>query len=254
MVDETQPVVNDGLARVAPCVVTVWQELIFGERRCGCRIGVCDLRDQSSRDLLALWREEIFRDAWQLVTGTSQIAVVLTFEFLEQADRAVFRMALEIDDTKLVRADSEMHADVSAFRQDRTPCRFELLSRHIVVTRVRCVETRIDVAQQWVIPTRRFVGIDTPLLLLEMAPVDVVEVLDQCVRGETGAKGRCDIGLGPAHDVDQRLPERFLVQRRVDYVRSRNDQRVQTLLGEILELEVVLTDMGFGQFATIELR
>ena len=119
---------------------------------------------------------------------------------------------------------------------------------------MRRIEARIDVAQQRVTAIHHLVFVNAPVFLLEVAPVQVVVVLDQCVRGETGAKNRRHVVLGPAHDVDQRLPEGLLVERGIDDVGAGNDQRIEPVRGQLLELEIVLADMFRGFGVAFELR
>ena len=67
-----------------------------------------------------------------------------------------------------------------------------------------------------------------------------------------GAQDGGDVVLGPEHDIDERLPERFLVERGIGDVRAGDDQGVEPLRGKLLEHKVVATDMVFGGGASIQ--
>ncbi len=86
-------------------------------------------------------------------------------------------------------------------------------------------------------------AVNTPLFLVEMSAVDAVIVFDERVGREAGTKYRRDVFFRPAHDVEQRFPERFLVQRRVDDICTRDYQCIESLLGELLELEIIFFDV-----------
>ncbi len=85
-----------------------------------------------------------------------------------------------------------------------------------------------------------------------MHTVDVVVVLDQCMRRQAGTEDRCHVRLGPPYDIDQRLPEWLIDEMWFDDVCARDDQRVEAFLSEILETEIVLRNMRPGRLAAIQ--
>ena len=149
-------------------------------------------------------------------------------------------MALEIDDAELVGADGQVHTDAGAFGEHVTAGRLELFARDIVVARVRRVEAGVDVAQQRMLAASMTLCCRRPsAFAADALPIEAVIVFDQRVRGEAGTEYGRDVVFRPTHDIDQRIPERFLIQRRVDDVGAGDDQCIETLFGQLLKVEVV---------------
>ena len=94
-------------------------------------------------------------------------------------------------------------------------------------------------------------AVNTPLFLLKVPAVDAVIVFDERVGREAGTKYRRDVFFRPAHDVDQWFPERFLVQRRVDDIGTRDYQCIESLFGQLFEFEIVFLDMLTGFLAAL---
>ena len=88
------------------------------------------------------------------------------------------------------------------------------------------------------------VAVNAPALPGQRLAVDAVQVLQQRMGRQAGTEYGGDVVLGPADDVDERLPKRLLVQRRVRHVGSRNDHRVESLLPQVLEAAVITIDIG----------
>ena len=74
------------------------------------------------------------------------------------------------------------------------------------------------------------------------------------MRGKARAEHRGHVIFGPGDDVDQRLPERLVLERRVRDVGARNDERIQALFPHVLETAVVALDVVGRLRAAIELR
>ncbi len=72
--------------------------------------------------------------------------------------------------------------------------------------------------------------------------------------GEAGAQDRGDIIPGPLYDLDERLPERLLFERRVCDVCARDDQRIEARIAQGLEVAVVPVDVTDRLLATFEGR
>ena len=77
-------------------------------------------------------------------------------------------------------------------------------------------------------------------------------MLYQRMGGQTRTQDGSDIILGPVRHLNQGFPDRFPIQCGSDYIRARDNQRIQALLDQGIELKIVSSDMLFGISTAIE--
>ena len=118
---------------------------------------------------------------------------------------------------------------------------------------MRRIEPGIDVALEGMARLADLVAENTPLLGGHTGPADAMMMFDHGMRREAGAKNGRDIIHRPANDLHQWVPEVLLLQIGIGDVGAGDDQGVQTLTGEVLEVEVVRFNMCLGFVAAIEL-
>ena len=183
-------VVENRLARVAPGVVEVGLERRFREvgKRFPVRLGQGGLAQMGGRQIGGFGGKIVFRIGRRVVDLVAEITQRLALVLLQQAVVIVLRMALEIHDTEPVGAHRHVHARLVAVHQHPQTGGRQLLLRYLIPARVRHVETRIDALQQRMGAIAHPMAVHPPLLARQWVAVNLIQLLDQRVRGEARAQ------------------------------------------------------------------
>ena len=129
------------------------------------------------------------------LAAAEQKPLNLTLVLLEQADRIVFRVSLEIDRAHLVRAYGKVHAAFGTFHQHMQAGLPELRGADVIETRMRHVELRIDIVDQRGRVPDHPVREYAPALGGQRPALLVVLELQRRVRGEADVSRRGEMRL-----------------------------------------------------------
>ena len=155
-------------------------------------------------------------------------------------------MALEIHDAELVGAHRHVHARLVAVHQHPQPGGRQLVVRYLVPARVRHVEARVDALQQRMGAVAHPMAVHPPLLAGQWMAVDLIQLLDQRVRGQARAQDARHVVRRPVDDLPQRRPEGLQLERWLGDVGARNDERIQTGLAQVVESGVIGINVSGG--------
>ena len=185
-----QPVVDQRLCGVAPGIVDVRRKQGFRElrKRTSCIPRTDTLVDKGPCQPFAFGRQVILRQWRRGIELAIGIAINLPFEFLEQADRVVLGMSLEVNRAKAIGTDRHVHTSHVAFDKNIEPGLVELLARDRIEARMRRIETRVDVAHQRMPRIADAMTVYTPLLVAERLPPDIVKIVDEGMCREAGTE------------------------------------------------------------------
>src|SRR5210317_103481 len=174
LVNDTEPVVDNGLCRIAPGVIEMLLKILVQNLDQCIRI-----IERSLYQPPRLAVKVVFRKWRHLIPLACDKAQYFTLVFLQQAVAVVFRVTLKIDDAHLVRADGKVHAAVVTFSQYSQSRRLQLRARNIVVSGVRHIEACIDVVGQRMLGSAYPVTVNTPAFVRERLPVNAVQTFEQ---------------------------------------------------------------------------